>query len=101
MDTKALIKEAKARFNHNAAKQILKEKYKNKLAFAAQGGLWVASTQLLSFLSTTHSTSFVILDEYENPIKIDRIQLLEKATTVYNEVMEAWHAEWNELESKR
>jgi len=38
MDTQNLIIESKARFNHNQAKQYLKDKYQSKLTFADQGG---------------------------------------------------------------
>jgi hypothetical protein len=101
MDTHSLIKESKARFSHNAAKTYLKEKYKAKLILAEQGGLWEISPSFLTFLATTSSTTFVMLDLYDNPVKVDRVALLLKATTVYNDVMETWHQEWTELEQKR
>lgn len=101
MDTQSLIKDSKARFSHNAAKAYLKEKYKAKLIIAEQGGLWEITPTFLTFLSESHSNSFVVLDLYENPVKIDRNELLNKAVTVYNEVMEAWHQEWKDLENKR
>ena len=100
MDTQSLIKDSKARFSHNSAKAYLKEKYKAKLIIAEQGGLWEITPTLLTFLAESNSNTFVMLDLYENPIKIDRTDLLTKATTVYNEVMEAWHQEWKELENK-
>lgn len=101
MDTQSLIKESKARFNHNAAKAYLKEKYKSKLIIAEQGGLWEVNPTFLTFLAASNSKTFVMLDLYENPVKINVTELLIKATTVYNEVMEAWHQEWKDLESKR
>jgi len=101
MDTQSLIKDSKARFSHNAAKAYLKEKYKSKLIVAEQGGLWEITPAFLSFLAATNSTSFVMLDLYENPVKVDRHELLSKVTQIYNEVMEDWHQEWKELESKR
>ena len=52
MDTKTLISEAKARFNHNSAKAYLKEKYEAKLLVAEQGGLWKADQQTITFLAT-------------------------------------------------
>lgn len=101
MDAQSLIKDSKARFSHNATKAYLKEKYKSKLIIAEQGGLWEVTPSFLSFLATTNSTSFVMLDLYENPVKINRQDLLLKVTDIYNEVMEAWHQEWKELENKR
>ena len=101
MDTQSLIKDSKARFSHNAAKAYLKEKYKSKLIIAEQGGLWEITPSFLTFLATSNNNTFVLLDLYENPVKINKTDLLIKATTVYNEVMESWHQEWKELESKR
>ena len=49
MDTKTLISEAKARFNHNSAKAYLKDKYDSKLIIADQGGLWRADQKTISF----------------------------------------------------
>ena len=52
MDTKTLIKDAKARFSHNSAKAYLKEKYSSKLVIAEQGGLWRADAQTIGFLNS-------------------------------------------------
>jgi len=87
MDTQSLIKDSKARFSHNSAKAYLKEKYKSKLIIAEQGGLWEITPALLTFLAGSASTTFVMIDSYENPVKIIRQELLDKATIVYNEVM--------------
>jgi hypothetical protein len=101
MDTQNLIAEAKARFNHNQAKQYLKDKYQSKLTFADQGGLWVSSPSLLSQLASTNAKNLVLLDEYENPVKVDRNELLQKANEIYMSVMDQWHNEWSILEKKR
>ncbi len=101
MDTKALISETKARFSHNSAKEYLKDKYTGKLIVADQGGLWTASPVLMSFLATTFSKTLVIVDNFDNPVKVNRVELLAKLTEVYNSVMEEWHSEWSELEKKR
>lgn len=102
MDTKTLISEAKARFNHNSAKDYLKEKYNAKLLVAEQGGLWRADIQTISFLKSWQVTDdIVLMDTFDNPVKVDRIKLLIKLQDTYQSVMEEWHSEWKELESKR
>jgi hypothetical protein len=101
MDTKQLLTEVKARFNHNLAKEYLKDKYDSKLIFAEQGGLWKASTDLLTFLNSSTDETLVLLDSYQNPVEITRITLLTKTKEVYNTVMSDWLAEWKQLESKR
>jgi hypothetical protein len=101
MDTQNLIAEAKARFNHNQAKQYLKDKYQSKLTFADQGGLWKATPELIVFLDSANSEELILLDSYENPIKVDRKKLFHKVRDTYNDVMEQWHNEWSVLEKKR
>jgi hypothetical protein len=101
MDTKNLINEAKARFNHNSAKQQLKDKYQSKLIIADQGGLWEADTQLISFLNCMTSETLVLTDKFHNLVEVNRMELLEKLSELYNTVMSEWYKESKELESKR
>jgi hypothetical protein len=102
MDTKTLIAEAKARFSHNSAKAYLKDKYDSKLIVASQGGLWKADQQTISFLSAMNNDNFtVMIDTFNNPVHVNRDQLLELLQTTYNTVMLEWHKEWKELEGKR
>jgi len=101
MDTKQLITEAKARFNHNSAKIYLKDKYESKLSVADQGGLWIANIELISFLSSINQDRLVVLDIYGNPVKVNRVELLTKLEKTYHYVMDQWHTEWASLEKKR
>lgn len=104
MDTKTLITEAKARFAHNSAKDYLKEKYNAKLLIADQGGLWRADKETISFLSVMSNDwddKVVLMDTFQNPVLVDRSELLTKLKDVYNSVMAEWYNEWKELESKR
>lgn len=101
MNIEGLLKETKAKFDHNLAKHYLKEKYQSKLIFADQDGLWKATPELLTFLSANPNNKFVLLDLYENPIKVDRIKLLNRATIVYNEIMDEWYNEFEELRKQR
>jgi hypothetical protein len=102
MDTKTLISEAKARFNHNSAKAQLKDKYDGKLIVADQGGLWRADQQTISFLSAMNDDNFIIMmDTFNNPVQIKREELLTVLKDTYNTVMLEWYKEWKELESKR
>ena len=102
MDTKTLLADAKARFNHNSAKAYLTEKYNAKLIVAEQNGLWKADAQTISMLSSlSDNESVVLIDTFNNPVKVNRIELLDKLKAVYNTTMEQWHIEWQESESKR
>ena len=101
MDTKTLISEAKARFNHNSAKAQLKDKYDSKLIVAEQGGLWRADQQTISFLNSMDDNFLVVIDTFNNPVEVNREKLLEVLKTTYNTVMLEWYKEWKELEGKR
>jgi len=101
MDTKTLITDAKARFAHNSAKDYLQEKYNAKLIVAEQGGLWKADQQTIAFLSASNNESIILIDTFDNPVKVNRQDLKDKLCETYYRVMNEWHAEWKELESKR
>jgi hypothetical protein len=101
MDTKTLIADAKARFAHNSAKDYLREKYNAKLLVAEQGGLWKADAATISLLSACHGTKMILVDTFNNPVEVNRDELLDKLEKTYHTVMYEWHDEWKELESKR
>ena len=101
MDINTLLSDAKARFSHNSAKHYLKEKYSSKLTVADQGGLWKADKETISILNSLQGDKVIIMDTFENPVEVDRVELLSKLTTIYNETMVSWLKELKELESKR
>ena len=101
MDTKTLITEAKARFNHNSAKAQLKDKYDGKFIIAEQGGLWKASPELIAFLNALDDNFVILIDNFNNPVQVNRDQLLAVLKDTYSKVMLEWYKEWKELEGKR
>jgi len=102
MDTDALIAHARARFDHVAAKRVLKEKYQARMLFAHAGGMWRAGPELLAILqSVPVEDDIVILDLYENPIKINPLELQHLAHNRWQEQMNAWLVEHDELSKRR
>jgi hemerythrin superfamily protein len=101
MDTKSLITEAKARFNHNSAKSYLKDKYDSKFIVADQLGLWRANIETINFLNASTDEYVILIDTFNNPVKVNRIDLLHKLNDTYKTTMEEWYNEWIELEKKR
>jgi hypothetical protein len=101
MDVKTLLAESKARFSHNSAKAYLKEKYDSRLTLADQGGLWKADQQTITLLNSFDDDEIVVMDTFNNPVKINREDLLHKLKSVYQQTMTEWLKEWNELEAKR
>ena len=101
MDTKTLISEAKARFNHNSAKAQLKDKYDGKFIIADQGGLWKATPELIAFLNAVDDNFVVLIDNFDNPVQVKREDLLKVLKDTYQKTMLDWYKEWKEIESKR
>jgi hypothetical protein len=90
MNTDQIIAEAKIRFEHAAAKKLLKEKYEAKMVFAHAGGMWRAGPELQTTLLTCPDSTAVILDLYENPVRIDTKELLAMSQQRWQEQMTAW-----------
>ena len=52
----------KRRFDHEASRQALKEKYEAKLIFAHQGGMFRAGPELIVLLNSLSQDSVIIVD---------------------------------------
>jgi hypothetical protein len=102
MDTEALVAHALYRFYHAAARRVLKEKYQARLVFAHAGGMWRAGPELLTvLLACAQDKDVVILDLYETPVQIVVTDLFARAHERWQEQMNAWKVEWDELNQKR
>ena len=72
MNTNDLITHARARFDHVAARRLLKEKYEAKMIFAHAGGMWRAGPELNNMIFTCGRMGEIVLpDLYENPVRVD------------------------------
>ena len=101
MDTEQLISHARSRFDHAVAKRVLKEKYQAKMIFAHAGGMWCAGPELLNTLTCCPGTEAVMLDLYDNPVKIITTELFNLAQQRWQEQLNAWLVEYEELSKKR
>ena len=72
------------------------------MIFAHAGGMWQAGPELLSTLKfCTPDKEIVLLDLYDNPVKINTKELWNLAAERWQEQMNAWLVEFNELTKKR
>jgi hypothetical protein len=101
MDTEQLVAHGRARFEHAAARRLLKEKYQAKLTFAYAGGMFRAGPELQTTLLTCPGIDAVILDLYENPVKINTQELLSLSQQRWQEQMTAWLLEFEADNQKR
>ena len=101
MDTHALIAHARARFDHVAAKRVLKEKYQARMIFAHAGGMWRADPELINILATVPPGDAVVLDLYETPVQVNPEQLRGLAMQLWQEQMNAWLIELDQQRQLR
>jgi len=101
MDTEDLITHARSRFNHESARRLLKEKYEARMLFAHAGGMWRADPELLVLLATIPPGDAVILDLYQTPVQVNPEQLRALAMQRWQEQMNAWLIEHEQLNQQR
>lgn len=102
MDTEKIIAHSRARFDHATARKTLKEKYQAKMLFAHAGGMWRAGPELTNMIFTCGRIGKIVLpDLYETPIQVDSKELMALSQERWNEQMNAWYLEYEELNKNR
>ena len=101
MDTDELVAHIKSRFDHESQKRILREKYEAKMIFAHAGGMWRAGPELHCVLMTCQQEQAVLLDLYDVPVLINVPELKQLSDQRWQEQMNAWYKEWEQLRHQR
>lgn len=101
MDTNDLVSHARARFDHEAARRVLREKYQAKMLFAHAGGMWRAGPELQTMLLTCPDATAVLPDLYQNPIRVDTKALYAMSQQRWQEQMTAWLLEHEQMQQQR
>ena len=101
MDTNNLVKQARSRFDHAAANRVLKEKYEARMIFAHAGGMFRSAPETITFLSLYNNEDIVLVDLYDNPVKVNAADLKDEMQKRWSEQMNAWLAEWSDLRKQR
>jgi hypothetical protein len=101
MDTNELIAHGRARFEHAAARRLLRERYQAKMLFAHAGGMWQAGPELLTLLSSWPGSEAVIPDLYDTPVRVSVQELRNLACERWQEQMTAWLIEHDALTKNR
>lgn len=101
MDTKELVAHSRARFDHHQARQVLQEKYQAKLNFAYQGGMFSATPEMIVFLNLQTAPQVVVKDLYGNPVCVNAQELRDIMQSRYQEQMNAWLVEYEQLNQTR
>lgn len=102
MDTEQIAQTVRARFEHNAARRVLKEKYQSKMLFAHAGGMWCAGPELLVLLNSCPVESELVLEDvYSTPVKVNTTQLRQMVFERWTEQMNGWLEEYQQLSRQR
>jgi hypothetical protein len=72
------------------------------MLFAYRGGMWRAGPDLLAMLQAVPvEDDIVILDIYENPVRVSPLELQHLALDRWQEQMNAWLVEHEQNQNKR
>ena len=87
--------------DYQTNKRILREKIQTDLHVPFNGGLFKVTPELIAFLSTWPSVALYLEDTYENPIFVQRSEFLDICTQHYQQAMNSWHIQHEELKRAR
>jgi hypothetical protein len=82
-------------------KKLLNEKIKNELHVTHAGGMFLATPELISFLSVWPDEEVYLEDVFHNPIRVVRTNLLNTCISHYRAVMNGWHIQHEEIKRIR
>jgi hypothetical protein len=97
----SLVEEIRLATNFQINKKILKEKIQTDLHMTHNGGMFKITPELLAFVQTWPVEELYLEDTYQNPIKIDRQVFVVSAQQHYQQVMNRWHNEYEQLKKIR
>lgn len=94
---------AKQRLDFNRQKISLKESQQERLTVSYNGGMFRVTLELMSFLASWPADNDLYLEDlYENPVAIlDPQELLYKCRMRWQEVMNDWHNQLQDLRKVR
>jgi len=84
---------ADAQFARTTFLNNLKETYEAKLMVVHKGGTFLAKPELISFLNSWHEPELHVEDVYNNPILVNKNELLEQVKAAYRQASVHWASE--------
>lgn len=92
---------AKTMLDQSVLRTNLAERIQQSLVLIYNDGLFMLTPELFSLLYVFDQEEIIIKDSYNNPIKINRTEFTKKAKQKYNEVMNEWYTEFENLKHIR
>ena len=80
---------------------VLKEKICSDLHVAYDNGVFKVSAELLAFLATWPDSEIVVVDSYDSPHVVDRLEFLGICQQHYQKVMNRWHQQHAAIKLQR
>jgi hypothetical protein len=96
-----LVTQIRQATDYQINKQILREKIQTDLHVTYNNGLFKVTSELIAFLSVWDAETLYLEDTYHNPIEINRNELLLLCKSHYQQVMNAWHIQHEEIKRAR
>ena len=100
-DIEKLVSQVKQATDYQINRRILREKIQTELHLTYNGGMFLVTTDLMSFLATWPDPTLYLEDIYENPIAVNRDEMLAQCRQRYQAVMNSWHQRHAELRQIR
>ena len=101
MDTDIVINQIKQATDFQINKRILREKIQTDLLVVYRDGLFRASPELITFLTIWDDAELCIEETSQNPIRINRLELLNLCKQHYQLNLNTWYAEFQRLQQIR
>lgn len=98
-----LVTQIKQSTDYQINKRILREKMQTDLHFAYNGGLFKADPSIYSFVILWQGdpAALFLEDIYKNPIKVIQQEFIDLCTQHYQQVMNDWHIQHEEIKRAR
>lgn len=102
MNIELIKKTSRTKYLHSLAKISAKENHESQLLIPLSGGVFRASPELIGFLSVEDlGDTVILLDIYENPINVNRLELLSLCINTYKTTMNSWFEVTEKINNQR
>lgn len=85
---------ADAEYDRALHRKNLKENAEALLNVPFAGGLFLASTALISYLATESDEYVYLIDIFGTPVRANRVQMLAAVKDQYNRTMQSWYEDY-------
>ena len=100
-DLEKITNQIRLATDYQINKRILREKVLTDLHVPYNNGLFKITPELMAFIATWPDATLYLEDTYENPIQIQREEFLKLCQQHYQQVMNTWHIQHEEIKRAR